>query len=292
MIALLLLMPALAPTDVDLTFVPLSQDVPPGCIAEVDVVLSADSPVFVSAVDIILDWDPSKLQFIQAVPSAEDWFVAAFLNDPDGINNDVTDGSALFTALINPANPLLLPPDATVATFIFQVIDDGVVTMLPNLGVFGHTQVIGTLPGEILTGTLSLPAIITATDVVSIESLRLGTPPNPNVFLPGQTSGPIIGQVWDPVVDHTSFFPGALFDLVAITSGPIPVDIPSIYGTFLCDLTGALIFKKKPAGVPFTIFIPNDCTLLGVSVCTQAFSVDALGGLLFTNAIDITIGTI
>ena len=103
--------------------------------------------------------------------------------------------------------------------------------------------------------------------LVSSEVTRTGTPANPVALLPGQTSGPVIGATWDPVIDHSSFMPGAVFDLFA-----------------LAPLLGV-------AGVPFAIPIPESCNLMGLSFCTQGLSTDGVA-LTLTNALDITIGNL
>jgi len=291
MIPSLLLLAALAPADVDMTLTPSSQTEPLGCIAEIDLVLSASAATSVATVDVILSWDPTKLTLIQAIPGDEDWFAAAFLNDPDGINDDVTDGDALFTALPNPAIPLALPPDLVVATFQFTVLDDGVVEMLPSLGTYGLTRVLGTTPGVELTGVIAPPVDVFVNLQPSIEVSRVGVPPNPDVFLPGVTTGAVIGQFWDPFIDHTSFMPASIFDAFIMTPGPVNVALPP-YGTLLCQLPyWGHPFGNAP-GIPFSIYIPFDCNLVGAGFCAQAFSIDALGNAELTNALDVTIGVL
>lgn len=129
----------------------------------------------------------------------------------------------------------------------------------------------------------------------SMEVPRLGSPPNPSAFMPGVTTGPIVGDVWDPVIDHSSFLPTAVLDLVAITLAPTNVPIPP-FGTFLCDIftpPGLLVLVTNPnPGTPFSIPVPCNCDLIGISLCTQGASVGADGtAILLTNALDIIIGT-
>lgn len=127
--------------------------------------------------------------------------------------------------------------------------------------------------------------------IVASETVRLGVPANPNVFLPGQTSGPIVGETWDPVVDHTVFTPSATIDMLVIGfSGAINAPL-GVNGTLLCDVT--LIppmLLTNPAGTPFSIFIPDDCAFVGLTACTQVASFDAQGFHL-TNALDVLIGS-
>ncbi len=285
-----LLLALLPQSTVDLQLTPASQCAPAGSIIEVQLVLSASAPTALTGVDVLLTWDPAALQFQSATPSGVPWFVAGFLNDPDSINANIFDGDALYTLLGSPASPPSLPPSITAAKFKFQVLADGQVSMPAMLGTFGKTQVVGVLPGQVVTGTIGGPATIDALSVPSLEVVRLGVPPNPNAFLPGLTNGPVIGKTWDPVVDHTSFVPGALLDAFVITLSPTNLSLPPA-GTALClPPIAAGPFLSGP-GVPFSIPIKNKCSFVGVSLCAQGFSLGALGNLFLTNALDFTIGT-
>ncbi len=175
-------------------------------------------------------------------------------------------------------------------TLYFHLVDDGQLAIAPQLGTFGMTRVVGTLPGQILTGALSGPAVVVAADVVALEVPRVGTPPNPMALLPGLTSGPIIASVWDPVVDHTGFMPAALIDILGITIGPSSFDIPTSFGTILVNLSGPVIVLTRPAGMRFPIPIPPKCSLIGASLSIQAVSHNSSFAKL-TNALDVTIGT-
>ena len=122
-----------------------------------DLRAEASTPQSVAAIDAILSWDPTELQFIGPVAGSYAWFLAGFLPDPDGINLDVTDGNAIYTALAPPATPLVLPPDIVVASFEFKLLKEGTLTLLPSLGAFGKTRVVSTTPGVEITGVISGP---------------------------------------------------------------------------------------------------------------------------------------
>ncbi|MCI0636541.1 MAG: VCBS repeat-containing protein, partial [Actinobacteria bacterium] len=127
--------------------------------------------------------------------------------------------------------------------------------------------------------------------LASSEVIRAGTPPNPVAFLPGVTSGPVVREIWDPVIDHSAFLPGAIFDFAAITLAPLNLPFPP-YGTLLCDVvTFPPIVFSGPAGVPFSIPVPNQCNLVGATLCSQGLSGNGVS-LLLTNALDFTIGTL
>ena len=122
----------------------------------------------------------------------------------------------------------------------------------------------------------------------SVETVRLGVPPNPDALRPGLTSGPVIGATWDPFVDHSSFFPGALVDLLAISG--TSVNIPSTFGTLLIDPSSPILLPAVFAGAPLLLDIPVNPALVGVDLFTQAFSTDGFSATA-TNALDITIGS-
>ena len=122
--------------------------------------------------------------------------------------------------------------------------------------------------------------------VAPSETPRLGTPPNPQAFLPGITSPPLIGSTWDPVIDHTTFAPSAQVDFAGLSTSA--ANVPLAFGTLLC---GPPIFAVQmiPAGSPFAFAIPVDCTLPGQTLCCAAGSITG-AQIELTNALDITIG--
>ena len=121
----------------------------------------------------------------------------------------------------------------------------------------------------------------------AVESVRLGNPANPNAFLPGQTSGPIIGQVWDPIVDHTTFVPGAIVDLALV--GVFEDNIPLPIGSLLVD--GIVLHLNTTPGQSFSLPIPNSPLSVGARLYVQAVSIDQGFAAYLANAIDLTIGT-
>ncbi len=125
---------------------------------------------------------------------------------------------------------------------------------------------------------------------LATETIRAGTPPNPVALMPGLTSGPVLGSVWDPVIEHTTFVPGALIDVLALMQNPLQIYVPPL-GTLLCDPSAILVSKTVAPGAPFAVPIPFKCAFLGLAVCTQGASVDGLGALHLTNALDATFGT-
>jgi hypothetical protein len=123
----------------------------------------------------------------------------------------------------------------------------------------------------------------------SSEVVRLGTPPNPNAFLPGVTGGPVLGTIWHPVVSHASFLPSAVLDFAAFSATPISLPVGPL-GTLLCALphVGATLV---PAGTPFGFYLPVNCAWVGLQLCCAAGSINAAGTIQLTNALDITLGS-
>lgn len=120
--------------------------------------------------------------------------------------------------------------------------------------------------------------------------VRLGSPPNPDAFRPGLTSSTILGQTWDPFVDHTTFSPSAVIDGLALTVAPLNLALPP-FGTLLVLPPVGIPLQTGPASAPFALPLPPKCSLAGAALYTQAFSIDSAGDLLLTNALDITLGT-
>jgi hypothetical protein len=145
-------------------------------------------------------------------------------------------------------------------------------------------NVIGLAPGTIVTGLAAeIPCVL-----ASQQNPRLGTPANPNAFLPGATP-PAAGRTWDPIVDHNVFFPASIYDLMALSFAP--VNVPTGIGTLLVDIGGPfLLFAKSPT-VPFGVPVPPGCPLVGIRLFAQAASV-TLGNVVgLTNALDLVIGS-
>jgi hypothetical protein len=129
--------------------------------------------------------------------------------------------------------------------------------------------------------------------VLATESVRVGNPPNPNALLPGCTSRPIIGEVWDPVIDHTSFAPGAILDFVAVdTVAALNYSTPM--GTLLITPPPPQrIYTQLAGGQTFEIPVPDDCSFVGVQVYAQggAYTPAPGPGIELTNALDLVLGT-
>jgi len=127
------------------------------------------------------------------------------------------------------------------------------------------------------------------TETIASETPRLGTPPNADALQPGASSPPVIGTVWDPWIDHTTFLTDATLD--GLILAVLPLNVPSNKGTLLCDVSPTTLIITQPAGSGFLLPIPMDCILAGLPLCVQGFSKGPSGAKL-TNALDITVGTL
>lgn len=130
-------------------------------------------------------------------------------------------------------------------------------------------------------------------DVVTVpftakEEVRAGTPSNPLALLPGQTSAPIIGQTWDPIVDHTNFVANPALDIGVFSNTQANIPHPQ-FGTILCGQWNNSLSIQP--GQAFDIPIVNDVNLLGAQLTMQCITLDYSWGLHLTNALDITVGS-
>jgi hypothetical protein len=166
-----LLPPASAQNLVDLSWDPASSTAGVDEVVELRLVATSDGATGqpFSALDTILDWDPALLELLgfDNTSSGYAWFVAGFLPDPDGINGDLSDGAALFTALSQASKPAVATPGVglVVTTFRFKTLaptPGTVVRFTPALGQFGLTRVLDYYqPGLVITGDTSATATVT-----------------------------------------------------------------------------------------------------------------------------------
>ncbi len=193
-LCLLQAVPALALGDADLgleAVVPYAQV---GDIVEVRLIATAqdDTPTEAGALDVVLSYDPGVLRLLghDTTGAGYAWFVAGFLPDPDGINLDLTDGQALFTALSQINLPATIPmdPGLRVTTFRFLALEPSAATgvhFLANSGSFGRTQVLDFYqPGTDITGDISAFAAVTIGGLRAFCAGTVGACPCGNAAAP------------------------------------------------------------------------------------------------------------
>ncbi|MEM7307616.1 MAG: hypothetical protein AAF682_13140 [Planctomycetota bacterium] len=122
----------------------------------------------------------------------------------------------------------------------------------------------------------------------AVEMIRLGEPANPNALLAGATSGPVLGATWDPRIDHASFAPDALLDVLGISSQP--ANVPTPEGTLLALFgTGSTLLTAAP-GEAFVAPLPDEASLVGLELTAQGAAVTATSFAL-SNALDLVLGS-
>lgn len=134
---------------------------------QIIVLASALTDVNYTAIDALLDYDPTYIQLLNNddTNSAESWFASAFLPDPDGINASISDGNAIYTALAAPGVPAVAPPGGAIVTTLrflaLQSTPTTVLSFLPTMGSFGKTAIYAFgMPGGVVTGNISDTALI------------------------------------------------------------------------------------------------------------------------------------
>ena len=212
-------------------------------------------------------------------------------------------GGLVYRAATQPLGPMtdwhpLSFPDLAADDF-FQILPNGSVDtgQHPDFGPTGGLIELGFVRGN-STGGAPVLTRIGAIDnwewrlcpaTPAVELPRPGIPFNPNVFLPGVTSGPVVGATWDPVIDHTSFLPNAVVDVVFVSALGTNLPLPPL-GTLLCDISQPPVFFTSAPGVPFALPIPASCDLVGATACSQGASASPTS-IQLTNALDVTIGS-
>jgi hypothetical protein len=161
-----------------------------------------------------------------------------------------------------------------------------------SVTLYGDTALVGAHMDDHAAGTNAGAAYafeLCGSAIASSEVVRNGTPPNPLAFQPGVSTGPVIGERWDPVV--TAFMPGAFLDFVAVDFVG-PLNVPTTWGTLLITPPPASrIYYNFAPGTPFSMGVPFDCTLAGIPAYTQGGSAAPGPTVQLANAIDIVFGT-
>jgi hypothetical protein len=166
---LLALAPQASAQLADLELIPDDSYVEVGDHIDIQIIVLASGATDVnfSAIDALLDYDPVHIQLLSNDDtfSAEAWFASTFLPDPDGINADITDGDAIYTALAAPGPPAIAPPGgAIVTTLRFLALTPTpatTISFLPSMGAFGVTEVYAyNQPGGVVTGDFSDTAVV------------------------------------------------------------------------------------------------------------------------------------
>jgi hypothetical protein len=151
------------------------------------------------------------------------------------------------------------------------------------VGAYGDS-----IPGFTDAGTATAYELLDcAAAVQAVEVSRAGSPPNPDALKAGVSGPPLLGYVWEPIVDHTGFVHAPFGDWLVVAVAPHEEVTP--YGTLLVDLAQPFLVFSTQAGQPFELAIPADCQLAGTQVHVQAAALGFVPAL--TNALDVVVGT-
>ncbi len=164
-----------AAADIDLLWSPAEQTVGLDDTVEIDLVAASDDETtqYFAALDAIVLWDPAHLDLIGVDDSHAGYpFMSShFLPDPDGINADLHDGDALFTALAPGGQEAPVPPGGLVITrFEFAPVSHTPgteVRFAASMGTYARTRM-RRLDLSDVTGDIS------ATGWVKIVTCRTG----------------------------------------------------------------------------------------------------------------------
>ena len=233
---------------------------------------------------------------------AFDAATGAFLYESPG-----APGFPQFLAFDDAANVLVamlfdqmtfLDPDTLTATGSLTVTGHGVAQAVEvdtdgttflaydELYVVDRATGVATLRGGFGLGGEHIVSLAAACDVAHAEVLRAGVPANPAALVPHASDPPVLGATWDPYIDHTTFVPNAVVDLLLV--GFSPANMPTPFGTQLC--TFDVLLGGLP-GEPFEFRFPMLCELVGVPLTCQGACLDAAFAVRACDAVDIVIGT-
>ncbi|MEO0649513.1 MAG: hypothetical protein AAFZ65_02395, partial [Planctomycetota bacterium] len=153
------------------------------------------------------------------------------------------------------------------------------------------TQVFFESSGPGVSPDLDANGILDACEYSPLEVPRFGVLTNNEALVSLSPPGPSMGQPYRLRVDHETFLPGAITDIVFV--GTVLVDIPlPPFGSLLLPLEGTLS-ASAAAGEPIEFPMPFNSVLFGLPFSFQGTSigvVDGLPAIELTNAIDVLVG--
>ncbi len=164
MAGLLLLASTPAQALIDLEWRPACQSVEPGQMVEIGLYVVSDDETdqSISAMDIILLWDPDVIELVGVVDNGPyAWLFSGFTDDSvfDGLNETFLDGNALYTAWAQFGVPAYATPEGLLVTTVQFVgsMDPGFcwITEPRQAGMYSETRIIdGEVPALHVEGVL------------------------------------------------------------------------------------------------------------------------------------------
>ncbi len=157
---------------VNLSFYPPAQIVNVGDTVEINLVATStdpNTPMDIGAVDAILEWEAGYLGTVgyTAAHAGYAWMFEGFFNNPDGLNANLGDGNAMYTALAQVTQAAYAPgpPGLIVTTLQFTALAETpgtLVSFLPEYGQFSRTRVMKFSPANLeVTGEIGGAALVT-----------------------------------------------------------------------------------------------------------------------------------
>jgi len=166
---------------VNLEWRPLQQSVTVGSPVAIALYAVSDSavPQLISAMDVIVEWDPAYLQYVQLGDPQPYWLADGFFDgSPDDLNENLQDGSAMYTAWANLGESVAVPQEGLLCVeFEFLALastSSTLVRILPTFGQVAMTQVLdGTSPNLDVKGTLGSADVAIVPEPSSFAALVL-----------------------------------------------------------------------------------------------------------------------
>lgn len=139
-------------------------------VIEIDIMVASSTELneCFSSIDAIVTYDPAVLELVGSSDANSDysWLQDGFITgDPDGLNDDITDGEALYSAFSLGGADAVPAPGLIVTTLSFNVLSPSsgtVVSFTPSSGNFAATRVLGCLFDDVtgdITGTSNVRII-------------------------------------------------------------------------------------------------------------------------------------
>lgn len=186
----------------------------------------------ISAMDVLLQWDPTKLLLLGNVNDGPySWLQSNFPPDGglDGLNNTFTDGNAKYTALAQFfTTAQATPAGLLVTTFQFKALaaTPGTTVSIPlTLGASSRTAVYGNaFPGEDITGTRG-------TANVAVCAAAANGDMNGSGATNGDDVQPFVAALSVSSTLASDVCPGDFNNSHVIDSGDVPGMVAALLGT-------------------------------------------------------------
>lgn len=167
---------------VNLEWRPSQQVVSPGDTVRIGLYAVSDSALEqpISALDVIVNWDPTYLSNLSLGDPQDWWLTDGFFTDAsDGININTQDGTVMYTAWANFGGPVVVGPQGLLCVeFLFRAAaptNQTNVGIAATYGLHSATSVFhGTIPNYDIKGTLGSASVSIVPEPASVTIVVLG----------------------------------------------------------------------------------------------------------------------